>query len=122
MEMKKAITLLELLTVIIVVGILASLALPTFNKAKESAFDKEAKANLKLIQAAEKVYRMEYSTYYPSSGSEGNIDNINAYLKLLIPTTNWTYSVTGGTNSFSSRATRQGGTRSWNIETSTEPH
>jgi len=49
----------------------------------EKAIDKEAIANLKLIQAAEKIYRMEIGGYYASTPP--HIDNINTNLRLELP-------------------------------------
>jgi len=60
----KGFTLVELLIVVVIVGILAALGLPQFTKAREHAMGKEAIVNLKLIAAAEKIYRMEASAYF----------------------------------------------------------
>jgi prepilin-type N-terminal cleavage/methylation domain-containing protein len=94
---KEGFTLIELLVVIIIIGILAALAMPGFGVSKERVLDKEAKANLALIQAAEKIYRMETGFYYPYSGSTNVISTINEDLRLNLPTseTSWTYDVDG---------------------------
>lgn len=103
-------TLIELLIVIIIIGILAAVALPQFNKTKEHALGKEAIANLKLIAAAEKIYRMENENnyYYPSSGNLTNISDINTNLKLSLTEANWDYGVVGGESSFTAYALRNG--------------
>ncbi|MDD5252851.1 MAG: prepilin-type N-terminal cleavage/methylation domain-containing protein [Candidatus Omnitrophota bacterium] len=95
--MRKALTLIELLVVVVIIGILVALALPGFGVSKERALDKEARANLALIQAAEKIYRMESGFYYPSSGSTSVIADINQDLRVNLPTgaLSWTYSVDG---------------------------
>ena len=97
---------MELLIVIIIIGILAALALPGFGVTKERVLDKEAKANLALIQAAEKIYRMEAGLFYPSTGSSSVIADINTYLRVNLPTgaTSWSYSV--DTDSSQTTATR----------------
>lgn len=76
-------TLIELVVVIIIIGILATLAATQYGGAKEKAVDKEATTNLKLIQSAEKIYRMEMTTYYPAVGSATTVD-INTNLKLSL--------------------------------------
>ena len=105
---KKGFTLVELMVVIIIMGILATLAIPNYNNSLERALGQEAKANLKLIAAAERIYRMETNTYYPSFGNETNIANINSNLKLSLTEAKWDYSVTGGASTFTVFAARWG--------------
>lgn len=54
--MKRAFTLAELLVVIIIVGILASLALPKFGRTVDKAMELEAKTSLRQIQTLQKNY------------------------------------------------------------------
>jgi len=89
---RKSFTLLELLVVLIIVGILATIGLVNQSGVREEALDKEARANLKLIVAAEKIYAME--TGNATYGS--NITDLNTHLKLLLPAgarRNWDYNV-----------------------------
>lgn len=94
---RKGFSLLEVLVVIIVIGILVALALPGFGVTKERTLDKEAKANLRLIQAAEKIYRMEMGFYFPLAASSSDVNLINANLKVRLPvppkTISWNYLV-----------------------------
>ncbi len=114
----KGFTLIELVTVLVVIGVLAGLALPQFSVTRERALDKDAKSNVSLIQAAEKIYRMERSTYYPDPvGSTGNISNINEYLKLSLsdaasPT--WVYNINSATQRITATRNIAGG-RVWTI-------
>lgn len=111
--MRRGFTLIELIIVVIIVGILATFAIPQFAATKERALDKEAQANLKLIQAAEKIYKMEMGTYYPAGGSTSVIADINDNLKLSLPASgvNWMYTVTTATR----RTTAARGGRTWTI-------
>jgi len=81
---------MELIAVIIIIGILASIAIPSYNRSRERAVGQEARANLKLIVAAEKIYNMETGNYYFSSV----MADINSNLKLSLTATNWSYSIT----------------------------
>lgn len=108
-------TLVELIVVIIIIGILVSLALPQFGVTKERTLDREAKASLALMRAAEKIYRMEIGYYYPYSGSVSTVGAINTDLRLSLPDTaspNWSYSLTSPTGI--GQATRLG--RTWALD------
>jgi prepilin-type N-terminal cleavage/methylation domain-containing protein len=116
---KNSFTLIELLVVIIIIGILASIALPNFGPAREKAMDNEAKANIKLIIAAERIYRMENDAYYDSSAG-----SLNDNLKLALPSgsqANWTYTATVGTDNVTVRAQRSAGAgRCWQMDVSAD--
>ena len=86
--------MLELLVVIIIVGILAALAFPNFYRARESALEKEAQTNLRLISAAEKILYMETNLYLTGTS---DLDTINTTLKVSIPAAqNWNYKIDAG--------------------------
>lgn len=67
--MRKAFTLLELIIVVIIIGILASLALPQYAKVAERARSAEAKHILGMLRTAQIEYYTEYARY-------GNISNL----------------------------------------------
>ncbi len=82
---KKGFTLLELMIVIIIVGILASLAVPRFIAATNKTKEGEAKAILGSIRSAQLRYYLEYDAY---TTTIGNLD-----LTLTAnPSTYYTYS------------------------------
>jgi prepilin-type N-terminal cleavage/methylation domain-containing protein len=101
----RGITLIEIIVVVLIIALLAALGSPQFSAIRERALGKEAKANLKLIDAAEKIYRMETGFYYPSSGTKTDKDEINSNLKLSITETNWDYAITGASGGASYSAT-----------------
>ncbi|MCX5687434.1 MAG: type II secretion system protein [Candidatus Omnitrophica bacterium] len=69
-------TLTELLIVVVIVGILATLALPMLVKTMEKAKLGEAASNLNLIRTGEKIYFLEYNQYWPVV-SQLNIEDPN---------------------------------------------
>jgi type IV pilus assembly protein PilA len=117
-------TLIELIVVITIIGILSTIALVSYGKTKENAYEKEAKTNLKLITSAEKIYRIESGSYVNCT----NVSEINSQLRLLLPVDNphWNYKVSATTAStFTGKAGLAAGnnTPAWCInETSDEPY
>jgi len=93
--MKRSFTLIELIVVVIIIGILAAFAAPQFAAVKQKALDKEAIANLQIIRAAQRAYKIDMGSYY-----SGDVLGINTNLKLDLPTTwngFWTYTTDGET-------------------------
>ena len=56
---RRSFTLIELVIVIIIIGVLATLGLTHYFGYRERALDREAQSNLLLINAAERIARME---------------------------------------------------------------
>ena len=67
----QAFTLIELMIVIAIIGILASIAIPAYSRFSCRAKQGEAKAVLKQILVAEDSYRGEHDTYL--SGAEAQL-------------------------------------------------
>ena len=57
-------SLIELMIVVAIIGILATVAIPNFNKFQAKARQSEAKGNLSAIYSAEKSFYAEWSQYY----------------------------------------------------------
>lgn len=104
---------------VVIIGILASFGIVNYTATKERALDKIAQANLKLIAAAEKIYRMETGSYNPTSGTESDVTNINSNLRLSLTETIWDYVC--DTDNTQATATRAG--RIWTLgyTSTTEP-
>jgi prepilin-type N-terminal cleavage/methylation domain-containing protein len=67
-------TLIELMIVVAIIGILASIAIPNFVKFSCRAKQTEAKTNLTSIFVAEEAYRAEFDTYFAPPDEAGLID------------------------------------------------
>jgi len=126
-NVKLGFTLIEIIIVIIIVGLLATFALPQYIRTQEKALDNEARANLVLIQAAENIYNTESGSFYASSVHS----DLNSNLSIALPPAGgkWNYStvITPAAGvvpaKVCARATRNGGdARTWTLmDTCTTP-
>jgi len=100
---KKGFTLLELTIVVVVIGVLATLAIPSFMRSSVKTKQSEAQLILKQIYAMQQAYRQEQDTYYPSDGSTivaqpgGAIGSLNVE---IMSSARYSYSVTANRTSF----------------------
>lgn len=96
---------MELMIVIVILGVLASFAIPNYIRTRQQALVKEAVASLRLMAAAEEIYRMENNTYAACTTGTALC---NTNLRLRLPTLgNWAYTVNGVTaTTFTARATK----------------
>lgn len=67
--MKKGFTLLELIVVIIILGILATLGFTQYTKVVEKGRTAEAKAILGNIRSAQEAYKLDYGAYTGTIGA-----------------------------------------------------
>jgi prepilin-type N-terminal cleavage/methylation domain-containing protein len=61
---KNGFTFVELLIVIVIIGILASIAIPKFGNSKERAYIATMKADLRHLATSQESYLYDYATYY----------------------------------------------------------
>ncbi|MDD3297145.1 MAG: prepilin-type N-terminal cleavage/methylation domain-containing protein [Candidatus Omnitrophica bacterium] len=110
--MRKGFTLLELLIVVIVVGILATIAIPQFLTSVEKARVAKAKNALGLISHAEKMYRAENDEYVALEVSGDDDTALDNYIELdqIRNDNDWNYVVTSTEATiFTITATKEGG-------------
>lgn len=105
-------TLVELMVVVVIVGILSSTMVMSYNAMKEKAFNREARTALRLIRAAERQYRARMETYYPPAGNVVDPNAINGNLSVSLNSANLAFDITGGANTFTANARRLGRTLS----------
>jgi len=106
---KKGFTLIEVIVVAIIIGIMAMIAMPAYQVAREHTLGNEARANIRLVAAAERIYSMELGGVYPSNTTESNPAAILSNLRVDLKETNWDYSVTGAGGSYTVTADRNAG-------------
>ena len=113
--MKKGFTLIELLIVVIIIGVLATIAVPQFTNAVERGKIAKAKTGLGLIATAEKLYRADEDVYtvdFAELHKYVEMDQIDA---ALAGDSDWTYSIivapggAGAQPTFTATATRKAG-------------
>ena len=110
--MKKGFTLLELLIVIIVIGILATIAIPQYLATIERGQMGKARHAMGLLAQAEKMYRTENASYLAVADGAANA-GLGGFVELadVDADTDWTYVIGGvAAGTFLVTATRVGGT------------
>lgn len=107
---RRGLSLVELLVCVTLIGIMTSMAVPSFRRAVDQSRADIATANLRAIWSAERCYWLEYRCYTSDL-------NLLRSLGLLDPTivtasTNYVYDISAAdTSAFTATATRTGGTR-----------
>jgi type II secretory pathway pseudopilin PulG len=118
---KLAITLIELVLVVIILAILVVVAIPRYTRTMERSIDREAYANLSLILAAEKIYRMRNNNQYWGPIGIDSATDINSNLGLELNEIRFNYEIDASTPptnppTFAATAARTVGfTRTWSI-------
>lgn len=109
--MPKGLSMTELLIVVIIVGVLATITVVYGLQSKEQTADKEAINNLILLSSAQQDYRVDMGTYVASSDQA----LIRRELKVMISNNAdrlWNYSVK---SDGCVQANRTDGSRKWSL-------
>jgi type IV pilus assembly protein PilA len=99
-------TLVELLVVMLILGILAAIAIPSFFNQRDKARDADAKATAKSAQTAIETYATENNGSYADASAErlNEIEETIPVADITVASTPETYTVTANSptgNSFS---------------------
>jgi len=107
----KGFTIIEILVAIIIVSILTALAVTQYTPARERAVGREAVSTLRLIAAAERIYRMEIGGFYPPNIQVTDPVAISDNLRIMLNENNWDYWLnSNGSNTFTATSNRITGT------------
>jgi general secretion pathway protein G len=74
-------TLIEILIVTGIIGILVTIAVPSFVHARENARTKNCAQNLRVIEVAKDQYLMDYSLPRTTTINDSNIFGSNNYIR-----------------------------------------
>jgi prepilin-type N-terminal cleavage/methylation domain-containing protein len=122
---RRGFTLTELMVVTTLIGVMAAMSVPSFQRAIEQSRADIAVANLRAIWAAERLYWLEYHNYTTATTPTTNPDpalqslqNLGLIdMEVVAGVGGYTYSVTSGTpTAFTARATRAGSTDFFTID------
>lgn len=112
---KKGFTLVEVMVVVIILGILATIGVPQFADSIEKAKGAEARAGLSFIQIVEKIYYAESdNNTYVSFPPDPTVTTLSrpGELDITLSQEYWYFSVTTTPQAYTATAIRRSGIHS----------
>ena len=88
----KGFTLVEIMIVVVIIGLLAAMAIPAFQKVRASSQDKAVANNLRQLSAAADQYFLEYGVSTVASNDLVGVDSTQ-YIKAVAAVARETYPV-----------------------------
>ncbi|MFZ5497289.1 MAG: type II secretion system protein [Verrucomicrobiota bacterium] len=84
----KGFTLVEIMIVVVIIGLLAAMAIPAFQKVRQSSQDKAVLNNARQLSAAADQYYLEYGV---STVAQTELVGANKYVKVVNTVAGETY-------------------------------
>lgn len=107
---RRGISLVELLVCVTLIGIMTSMAVPSFRRAVDQSRADIATANLRAIWSAERCYWLEYRCYTSDLGLLRSLGLLDP--TIVTSSSFYTYDIpSAAPTTFTATATRIGGTR-----------
>lgn len=111
LRMKNSVTVIEIIIVVVIIGIISSFAIPSYQNSIERSKAENAEFNLLAIYNAEKRYKLDQGSYYYCTADPCNLTNLKNNLGVDISEPYFDYRITkpAGINSFKAEAIRKPG-------------
>ena len=112
--MRKGFTLVELVIVVIIIGVLGSIAVPQYMAGVERSRAGKARTVMMIISKAEKMRAADNNGAYVACAASANLEaNLGSYTEMtdIAADIDWDYSVGIGAGSFTVTATKRAGLR-----------